>query len=372
MFQGSQNVAKGEHFKLVSVNGGTMNAKTGVDRTAFYEELPSNQLKLGLFLEADRMRSLDLNRDNMENQRNVVLEEYKRRIENAPFGRSEIALESLTYDNFCYKHAILGSVTDISSATLDDAIGFFHRFYAPSNAILTLVGDFDPEVALAKIETYFGSIPQGAATKITDYLEERHYGERRETIYSPHARTTQLDIAYPISAGDTGSHYALELLAAILGQGQNSRFHQRIVTDKQIASGVEVTTDARVGTSQFYISVASNPGCSSEALDLIDEELRAVTEKGVSQEELAAAKTQSLRRLIEQRRSVLSIALNIGDYAAKFNNPNLINEIADKQQAVTLLDVRTAAKEFLVRDQRSIMVTLPSSVETYTSSTCAH
>src|SRR5208282_3623426 len=180
MFQGSENVGKGEHFILVLNNGGGMNGTTNEDRTMYFEELPKNQLDLGLFLESDRMRSLAINQANLDNQRSTVQEERRQGIDNQPYGRAELDIDNLSFDNFAYKHSTIGSMSDLNAASVQDVADFFRVYYAPSNAVLTLVGDFDPDDALAKVKKYFGAIPAQPVPPKVDLAEETHYGERRE------------------------------------------------------------------------------------------------------------------------------------------------------------------------------------------------
>ncbi len=364
MYQGSENVGKGEHFILVLNNGGGMNGTTNEDRTTYFEELPKNQLDLGMYLEADRMRALNINQANLDNQRNAVQEERRQGIDNQPYGRSSLDLDSLSYDNFAYKHSTIGSMSDLDAASVQDVSDFFRIYYAPNNAVLTLVGDFDPAEALEKVKKYFGSIPRQPDPPKVGLEEEAHYGERTETIYDPLARLPQIDIAYHTSTGNTPDNYAMQELAIILGQGQSSRFYQHLVKDKQLASGVSVFTDSRIGTSQFYISANPRPGVKVEDLQKgIDDEIAAVLKDGVTSDEVAKAKTQLLRRFIEQRRSSLFTAILIGGYTVYFNDPNLINTILDKQNAVTLDQINAAAKKYLVRDQRAQVTTLPAAKE---------
>jgi zinc protease len=361
MFQGSENVGKGEHFILVLNNGGGMNGTTNEDRTTYFEELPKNQLDLGLYLEADRMRSLNVTQANLDNQRNAVQEERRQGIDNQPYGRANLDLDGLAYDNFAYKHSTIGSMSDLNAASIQDVKDFFRIYYAPNNAVVTLVGDFDPGEALAKVKQYFGSIPRQPAPPSVELNEEEHYGERRETIYDPLARLPQVDIAYHIPPGNTPGQYAMQELGIILGQGQSARLYRHLVKDKQLASEVSVFTDSRMGTGEMYVSANPRPGAKVEDLEnAIDEEMAAAAKDGVTSGELAKAKTQLLRRFIEQRRSSLFTAILIGDYAVKFNDPNLINTIQDKQNAVTLEEVNAAAKKYLRRDQRTVVITLPA------------
>jgi predicted Zn-dependent peptidase len=364
MFEGSENVAKGEHFVLVFNNGGNMNGTTNEDRTTYFEELPKNQLDLALFLESDRMRALNVTQANLDNQRNAVQEERRQGIDNQPYGRAQLDVDNLSYDNFAYKHSVIGSMTDLNAASIDDVKDFFRIYYAPNNAVLTLVGDFDPDEALAKIKKYFGAIPAQPTPPKVDLSEEPHYGERREIVYDPLARLPEIDMAYHIPAGNTPENYAAQQLTYVLGQGESSRFYQRLVKEKQLASEVNVQADTRIGTSQLYISANPRPGVKVEDLEkAIDEEIATVVKSGVTPEELAKAKSQLLRQFIERRRSALFTAVLIGNYTVYFNDPNLINTIVDKERAVTVEDVNAVAKKFLVRDQRSVVITYPAADE---------
>ncbi|MGB0037017.1 MAG: pitrilysin family protein [Candidatus Acidiferrales bacterium] len=365
MYQGSANVGKGEHFITVLNNGGGMNGTTNEDRTTYFEELPKNQLDLGLFLEADRMKSLNITQANLDNQRNAVQEERRQGADNQPYGRAQLDLDNLSYDNFAYKHSTIGSMTDLDAATVQDVADFFRVYYAPNNAAVTLVGDFDPDEALAKVKKYFGAIPPQPAPPKVDLAEEAHYGERRELIHDPLARLPEIDIAYRTAPGNTPENFAALELAVILGQGESSRLYQHLVKDKQLASQVAVFAEMRIGPSQFYIRANPRPGVKVEDLEKgIDEEIAAIAKDGVTAEELAKAKTQLLRRFIDVRRSSLRTSLLIGDYAVKFNEPGLINSLPEKENAITLEEINTAAKKFLVRDQRTVIVSLPVAKET--------
>ncbi|MGB8541148.1 MAG: pitrilysin family protein [Candidatus Acidiferrales bacterium] len=361
MFQGSENVGKGEHFSLVFNNGGGMNGTTNEDRTTYFEQMPKNQLDLGLFLESDRMRALNITQANLDNQRNAVQEERRQGIDNQPYGRASLDLDNLSYDNFAYKHSTIGSMTDLNAATIQDVKDFFRIYYAPNNAVLTLVGDFNPDEALAKVKQYFGSIPSQPTPPKVQLDEEPHYGERRETIYDPLARLPEIDIAYHIPPGNTPDNYAVQQLAIVLGQGESSRLYQHLVKEKQLASDVSVQADARIGVSQLYFSANPRPGVKVEDLEkAMDEEIDAVLKDGITAQELAKAKTQLLRQFIERRRSDLYTAILIGSYTVYFNDPNLINTTLDKENAVTLAQVNAATKKFLASDQRTVVITLPA------------
>jgi zinc protease len=364
MFEGSKNVGKGEHFILVLNNGGGMNGTTNSDRTTYFEELPKNQLDLGLYLESDRMRSLNITQANLDNQRNAVQEERRQGIDNQPYGRAQVDLDNLSYDNFAYKHSTIGFMSDLDAASVDDVADFFRIYYAPNNAVLTVVGDFDPDDAFAKVKKYFGEIPRQPDPPKVDYSEEPHYGERTETIYDPLAREPEIDMAYHVASGNDSDFYAMQELGIILGQGDSSRFYQHLVKDKQLASSASIFTDQRIGPSQFYVSATPRTGVKVEDLEKgIDEEIAAAVKDGVTAAELAKAKTLMLRRYIEQRRSSLFTAITVGNDAVYFNDPNLINTVLDKENAVTLEQINAAAKKYLQRDQRAVITTYPAEKE---------
>src|SRR6202049_2068753 len=194
MFQGSQNVGKGEHLILVRVNGGDVNGTTTEDSTNYYERVPANQLDMALFLESDRMRALRITQANLDNQRNTVQEERRLRMDNQPYGKTNEILEDLAYDNFAYKHSTIGSMADLNAASLNDVTQFFTTYYAPNDAVLSLVGDFKTSEALAKIKKYFEDIPAQPAPPPVNMSEPAQTKERRTTIEDSFARLPRLDI----------------------------------------------------------------------------------------------------------------------------------------------------------------------------------
>src|ERR687891_2440245 len=188
MFKGSQNVGSGEHFLLVFNNGGTMNGTTNEDRTNYFEALPANQIDLALFLEADRMRSLEITKENLDNQRNAVQEERRLGVDNQPYGKTFEAIDELAYDNFAYEHSVIGSMDDLNAASVDDVGAFFKTYYAPNNAVLAIVGDVKGADCLARIRKHFESIPSQPAPNPVDMTEPSQSAERRLTLDDALAR----------------------------------------------------------------------------------------------------------------------------------------------------------------------------------------
>src|SRR5947208_9297260 len=181
MFQGSENAGKGEHFVLIENNGGGMNGSTDSDGTEYQSTLLANQLDLGLFFKSDRMRSLVINQANLDNQRETVKEERRQRYDNQPYGLTFDTLFETAYDSFAYKHSTIGSMEDLNAASVKDVADFFKIYYAPNNAVLTLVGDFKSSEVLSKIEKYFANIPAQVPPPSPDMTEPKQTAERRKT-----------------------------------------------------------------------------------------------------------------------------------------------------------------------------------------------
>ena len=361
MFEGSENVGKGEHFILIFNNGGNMNGTTNEDRTNYFEALPKNQLDLGLFLESDRMRALAVNQSNLDNQRNAVQEERRLGVDNQPYGKAFLDIDNLAYDNFAYKHSTIGEMADLNAASVDDVKEFFRIYYAPNNAVLTLVGDLDPAQTLEKVKKYFGSIPSQPAPPPVNMTEPSHYGERREIIYDPLARTPLVIMAYHIPPGNTPDNEALHVLASVLSQGESSRLYLRLVKEKQFATQVFAQADERRGPSILYVYAFLRPGVKPEDCEkAIRDEIAAVQKDGITTEEVEKARVQFLREQIQTRQSDLYTAMCIGQYAVYFGDPDLINTVVDKFNAVTADQVKEAAQKYLVREQLSLVTDLPA------------
>ncbi len=361
MFQGSENVGKGEHFILIFNNGGNMNGTTNEDRTNYFESLPKNQLDLALFLESDRMRSLAVNQSNLNNQRNAVQEERRLGEDNQPYGHAYLDIDNLAYDNFAYKHSTIGEMTDLNAASVADVKDFFRIYYAPNNAVLTLVGDLDPAEALEKVRKYFGTIPSQPAPPPVDMTEPPHYGERTETIMDPLARTPLVLMAYHIPAGNTPDNYAMRVLASVLAQGESSRLYQHLVKEKQFATRVFVQADTRRGPSLLYLYAFLRPGVKpADCEKVFQDEIASVQKDGITPQELEKARIQFLRQQIQSRQTDLGTAMQIGQYTVYFDDPNLINTIVDKFDAVTADQVKEAARKYLVPEQLAVITDLPA------------
>ena len=362
MFKGSQNVGTGEHFYLVFNNGGTMNGTTNEDRTNYFEALPANQLDLALYLEADRMRSLVISKENLDNQRNAVQEERRQGVDNQPYGKSSEVQQELLYDNFAYEHSVIGSMEDLTAASVEDVAAFFKQYYAPNNAVLTLVGDFNTAEALKKIRQNFESIPSQPAPPPVDMTEPAQTAERRASVDDALARAPQVAIAFKAVPGNTADFYALQVLSAALQSGQSSRLYQTLVKDKQLVTNVFGFMDEKRGPGALYITATLKPnGKPADVEAAIYDEIARLQKEGIADWELQKAKNTTRRNFINGLQSSLSRAVTMGWYTVYYNDPNLINTRLDKVNAVTRADVQRVADKYLTATNRTVVVTMPKS-----------
>jgi zinc protease len=346
LFQGSENVGKGEHFILIQNNGGSANGTTNIDRTNYFETLPANQLELGIFLEADRMRAPAITQANFDNQRLTVQEERRQSYDNRPYGKTYETIIGLAYDNFPYKHSTIGSMDDLNAATVEDAEAFFKIYYAPNNAVLTLVGDFKTDAALGLIKKYFEPIAAEVPPRVPDMQEPEQKDERRTVIEDGFAQTPRLDIVYKIPPGNTPDWYALDVLGRVLSAGVSSRLYQKFVKEKELALSVLADANEHRGPSLFWFSIMARPGTDLRAIErLLDEEIARVRDQPVAQ----------------QNYSTRARANALGHFAVYYKDPALINSIWRRYERVTKSDLQRVARVYLAESRRTAVTTLPKS-----------
>jgi predicted Zn-dependent peptidase len=360
MFKGSENVGAGEHFFLIFNYGGNMNGTTSTDRTLYYEVLPKNQLDLGLFLESDRMRSLAVTKDNLDNQRQAVQEERRQGLDNQPYGKSGERFNEMAYDNFAYKHSVIGSMDDLNAASVQDVQDFFRTYYAPNNAVIALVGDLNTKETLAKMEKYFGNIPRQTSPKHVDLAEPEMHAERREKMDDKLARLTRLQVGYKVPAATSADSPAVSALASIFGGGESSRLYQTLVKEKEVCSGIGAGSGARMGPGLLQITCTVRPGKTPEQAEaLIAEEIAKLQAAPVTDKELKRVRTNARRSAVAMRESALNRAITLADNASMYDDPNRINTNTDKLAAVTPADIQRVAKAYLRSDNRVVMTTFP-------------
>lgn len=361
MFKGSRNVGDGEHFYLIFSSGGVMNGTTNPDVTLYFETLPSNQLELALFLEADRMRSLEITREKLDNQRQAVQEERRLRLDNQPYGRSWERLGELLYQNFAYHHSTIGSMEDLNAASVEDVAQFFRIYYAPNNAVLSLVGDFEPRRALALIRQYFEDIPRQEPPPPVDLREPPQKEERRETMHDPLARMPLVQIAYQTPPGDAPDLQALEVLSSILTGGDSSRLYQSLTKEKELVASVGGYVDERIGPGSFNVYAMVRTGKRVEDVEAaIYEQIERLIKEPIAAWELEKAKNTTRLGFLEGLRTAQARATALGTYTVMYGDPNLINTRLSQIEAVTPQDVQRVAKEYLGASNRTVLITMPT------------
>lgn len=363
MFQGSQNVGKGQHFEYIMNRGGTLNGTTSADRTNYFETLPANELHLGLWLEADRMRSLDISAKNFENQRQTVMEERRQSIDNQPYMASMLRINELAYgDYWPYAHPTIGYMEDLKKAKLSQVQAFFDAYYGPNNAVLSIAGDFEPAPAMDAIRKYFGKLKPIKTRKYAPpaYSAPKALGTR-ETLVDDKAKLPGFHIAYPIPPSRTPDHYALEVLAMALGQGESSLLYQSLVKDKELCQQVHVGTDDRRGPDLFSLwAVVAANHTAGQAREVYEEHLEAIREKGLSARDLEKAKNQIRSAFVFGLQSNLARAMHLAEFELYWGDANLIRGELARYLAVSSEDIKRVASQYLNKDKSMILDVLPA------------
>ncbi len=367
MFQGSANVSKAEHIGLIQAVGGTMNGTTWLDRTNYFETVPSHQLELVLWLEADRMGSLldALSQENLDNQREVVKNEKRWSYDNRPYGSwNEKLLGGLYPPEHPYHHPTIGSMADLDAASLDDVSAFFRTHYAPNNAVLSVVGDVDPSQVRAWVERYFTPIPANPALPVAlgDLsLPPTLGGERRETVMDqvPLPRI-YWGFRSPVF-GDPRLD-ALDLAGQILAGGKGSRLHRRLVRKEQLAQDVSLFSLGLIGGASVTAGWATaRPGVDLERLEAAYwEELQRIATELPSEDELTRAKALTEADELGALQRVEERADRLSMYATLFDDPGVVNEMLPRYLSVTAEQIRDACAAVFRPDNRFVLTYLPA------------
>ena len=363
LFEGSENISRGQYDKYVEQAGGTLNANTSMDRTYYYEILPSNQLELGLWLESERMLHAKVENVGIETQRQVVKEERRQRIDNQPYGSLLEEIMKRAYKVHPYKWPVIGSMAHLDAAVESDYVNFYKDFYVPNNAILSIAGDIDYEQAKAMIIKYFGSIPKSNKPVYRpNVVEPPLGGEIRDTIYD-NIQLPAVIMAYRIPAAGTPDYYAVSMLGTLLSQGESSRLHKAIVDEQQKAVFVG---NFPLDTEDPGVSIAFGI-CSlgSDVLDVeksITAEIDKIKTDIISDTEFQKLKNQVENDFVSSNSRVAGIAESLANYKMYYGDANLINTDLDRYLAVTKQDIMNAAKKYYTKDNRVVLHYLPKTV----------
>ncbi|HXX45811.1 MAG TPA: pitrilysin family protein [Candidatus Acidoferrales bacterium] len=362
MFKGSAHVGPDEHSRIIEAAGGYDNAETGDDTTQFFETFPSNYLERVLWLEADRMGSLNVDGANFKSERQVVEEERRVRVDNQPYGSLEEDLRAAAFIVHGYHHTPIGSIADLDKATLQDVRDFFNTYYKPNNATLVIVGDFNSEQALAWTHKYFDGIPASEKPiPRRDTPEPPQTAER--TVKKSYSNTPlpAVVIGYKMPARYAPDSYALDLASNILAGGESSRLYQSLIYKQQIAVESAGFGNFTEDPNLFWAFAVMNPGHSAEegqkaVLAVLD----GLKSEPVDTKELLKAKNQEISSFILGRDTDEEKAVAIEEATVIGKNPDLVNTELDWYLAVTPADIQRVAKEYFVPEHATVLVVTPA------------
>lgn len=363
LFEETEHLADGEISTLIQRAGGNQNGTTNTDRTAYYENLPSNRLNLAFWLHAERMARLVISEENFERQREVVKEERRLRVDNQPYQNAGLTLDTLLTDYRPYRHTIIGSMEDLDAATVGDVQSFYRDHYSPNNATVTVVGDVTTEQVRELAEEYFGAIPRGPEIPSLPPIpaSPRTDGERRVEVQDPLAQLPLIWMAWNTPPANHPDQDALQILAQILSTGESSRLYRRLVNEEQVALSFIAQPDARVGPGSFRMGALPNQGVALRTLEsLIYEEIEKVKNEGVTDRELEKALNQQRAGAIASRLTAQGKGQLLQSYRLFYGSPFEANRDLERLEAVTVEDIRRVARLYLVEQNRTVVTAVPS------------
>jgi zinc protease len=363
MFQGSENVPKAAHFQHIFNAGGSMNGTTSTERTNYFETLPANYLPLALWLESDRMRSLKVTQENLDNQRNAVQEEKRLRYDNQPYINAFLRINELIFKNPANAHSTIGSMEDLDAATIEDVREFFRVFYAPNNAVLSIVGDFDEQEARSAVEKYFKEIPSQPAPPPVDVSEPGEVARTQETYFDKLAPAPAFVLGWKIPARRTPDYYALTLAADLLFEGDSSRLYQKLVKGDESVVSIQGGVDERRGPSAWYIFALPKPGEEVAVIrQQIFDEVKLLGTSGPSEAEMEKLRNSLCNDAVRGRQSTMYRAQRIAEYALYDGDPHLIDSELDQYLRITAEDIKGAVNRFLDVENRVVLDIIPAAL----------
>jgi len=364
LFEGSENLKRGEYMKLVQAAGGQLNANTTQDRTFYYEVVPSNQLEMALWMESERMLHAKIDIEGVETQRKVVKEEKKQRYDNTPYGQLINAIFENSYTTYPYRWSPIGKEQYIDQATLEEFMNFYKTFYVPNNAVMVLSGDISVEQSKALITKYYGDIPKGtkAIPRPTE-VEPAQTAEKRVRVYD-NVQLPGVILAYHIPKQGTPDYYAIQLLTQLMSKGKSSRFEKEIV-DKQEKAVQAACFD--LGNEEpgmaIMLGIAS-VGTTPEALEIaMLAEIDKVKKEGITDEEYKKLQNQAENDFVEQNQKDLGVATNLATYYTFQGNAGLINTELDNYRKVSKDDIKKVANKYFSAQNRLVIYYLSKNEE---------
>jgi zinc protease len=365
LFQGSEHVGSNEHFELIQRAGGTLNGSTWLERTNYYETVPSNQLAVALWLEADRMGNLlpAMTQEKLDNQRDVVKNERRWSIDNQPYGTWLECLSALTFpEAHPFHHSLMGSMEDLSAASLDDVKQFFRAYYTPDNAVLSIAGDFEPGAARRLVDEYFGIISPGPGKPPLNGMEvPPTFGRALRKVVEDEVALPRIYLAFRSPVFGSEGYYAASVCGAIMGMRRGSRLHRSLVRQRQIAADASAFTfDLAKGSDLLVADVIGRPETSPEKLEEeVGREIDEIMTQGVKQEEVDRAIALIETDMVTAMQSASERADRLSMYATFFGKPEELNEQSEKFRAVTADAVNGFAASCLGKDNRATLLYVP-------------
>ncbi len=360
LFEGSDNIKRGEFDDYINNAGGYNNANTTYDRTYYYEALPSNQLALGLWLESERMLHAKVEKIGVETQRQVVKEERRQRTDNQPYGRLIEETMFRTFKVHPYHHPVIGSMAHLDAAEEQDYVNFYHKFYRPDNAILSIAGDIDIAQTKQLIDLYFKDIPKGTVTIDRKFPAEPAMTRvQRDTVYD-NVQLPAIVYSYHIPAQGTKDFYAVKMLGQLLSQGESSRMQKQIVDEQQkaVAAGSFPFELEDAGANIVYAiaNVGVNPADLEKSMDAVIAEVQTTL---ISEMEFQKLQNQLENDFVSANNTVAGIAESLANYEMYYGDANLINTELERYRKVTREDIRAAANKYFTKNARVVLYWLP-------------
>lgn len=365
LFQGSAHVEANEHFELVSRAGGTLNGSTWLDRTNYFETVPSNQLALALWLEADRMGQLlpAMTQQKLDTQREVVKNERRWSVDNQPYGTWWEKLPALAFPpDHPFHHSLIGSMEDLTAASLDDVVEFFSTYYAPDNAVLSVAGDADLGEVRRLVDEYFGAIPRGGPRPPLRPMElPPRFGSSRREVVADDVRLPRLYLAFRIPPFGTDLSYTAGVCAAVLGLKRGSRLHRALVRERQVAAeAAAFTFDLAKGSDLLVLDVTARPAVSAERIESeVAFEVDRLQRDGVTPFEVERALALIETDFTVSLQSAADRADKLSQFATYFGDPRLLNTHLERYRTVTAERVSAFAAEWLGTDNRASLLYVP-------------
>ena len=361
LFEGTENIKRGEWFKIVTSNGGVNNANTTDDRTYYYEVFPSNNLELGLWMEAERMLHPIINQIGVNTQNEVVKEEKRLRVDNQPYGNFIAEVKKNIFKKHPYRWATIGSMEHLDAATLEEFQAFNQKFYVPNNAVLVVAGDFKNDQAKEWIQKYFGPIKKGATIQREIFVEEPITQTIRAKFEDTNIQIPAIVAAYRTPSMKTRDARVLDLISSILTDGKSSRLYKKIVDDKKMALQIGAFSNNQEDYGSYIIfGLPQAPHTAEDILAEIDSEVVKLQTELISEKDLQKLQNKFENQYVNSNSSIEGIADNLASFYLLYGDVNLINTQIDIYHSITREEIRDVAKKYLNPNQRLVLDYVPS------------